>query len=96
MQSKFDYLKEIDEKFLEIKRNIFSYSESVTSIEELHSFYDNCLNEFYKFMPYYTFKLAQNLSDDDFLYVNQCALDKSNELHLIYTKLFNEIKENLP
>lgn len=95
MHSKYDYLKIIDEKFLEIQEKIISYSESVTNIDELHNFYDNCLLEFYKFMPYYTFKLARNLNDEDFLSVNQYALDKSNKLHLIYTKLFNEIKENL-
>lgn len=95
MKSKNDYINLIDEKFEQIKQKILLYSQNISTDGDLHDFYDNCLNEFYSFMPFYSFKLANDLCYSQFLEVNQYALQKSNELHGLYTRLFNEKKDSL-
>ncbi|MCT3979666.1 hypothetical protein HZQ31_03710 [Elizabethkingia anophelis] len=97
MKNKMEWIAEIDAMYDGCKKNIESYAINVNTMEELSIFYDKSLKEFYTFMPYYSFNIyIQNKLDYlTVLELNQHGLNKSLELHTIYTELYKKISEKI-
>ncbi|MCT4142046.1 hypothetical protein HZP65_15020 [Elizabethkingia anophelis] len=97
MKNKIEWIAEIDAMYNDCKKNIESYAINVNTMEELSIFYDKSLKEFYTFMPYYSFNIyiQDKLDYLMILELNQYGLNKSVELHNLYTGLFKKIKDKI-
>lgn len=91
MKTKEDFIQEIKVVAINTEANIRNFSTNVIDEQTLHQFYGRCLELFYRFMPYYCFMLPfHHLSEDEMLEINQFGLDKSQELHKLYSKIYVE------
>lgn len=91
MKTKADFIQEIKVLAKNTEANIKNFSTKVVDEQTLHQFYDRCLEQFYKFMPCYCFMMPFNhLSEVEMLEINQFGLDKSQELHKLYSRIYVE------
>ncbi|WP_434981055.1 hypothetical protein [Daejeonia sp. YH14] len=90
MRTKLDFRNEINTIYQDCKDKLKSFSDEVQSLEDLGKFYDKSLQEFYKFMPYYSFYIYKDLSYEDCLELNGYGLEKSGDLHKYYSYLYKE------
>lgn len=97
MKNKIEWIAEIDTIYNNCEKNIKDYAINVNTIEELSVFYNESLKEFYTFMPYCSFNIyiQDNLDYLTILELNQYGLNKSVELHDLYTGLFKKINEKI-
>ena len=91
MKTKEDFIQEIKVLAINTEANIRNFSTKVVDAQTLHQFYDRCLEQFYKFMPCYCFMLPfHHLSEEEMFEINQFGLDKSDELHKLYSRIYVE------
>lgn len=91
MKTKEDFIQDIEVLAINTEANIKHFSTLVVDAQTLHQFYDRCLEQFYRFMPCYCFMLPFNhLSEKEMLEINQYGLDKSRELHEIYSRIYTQ------
>ena len=89
MKTKEDFIVQIRDEAQQIKSKIEYFSQNIIDQKTLLEFYDKCLPEFYRIMPYYCFMLPFNhLSEQDMLEINQFGLDKRDEIHSLYNGLY--------
>lgn len=89
MKIKADFENEIEKVFEQCRMNIINASRNVEKEDDLTIFYNDSMKEFYAFMPYYSFYIyLSELSYEDSLEMNGYGLQKSKELHDLYTELF--------
>lgn len=89
MKTKEDFIVQIRDEAQQIKRKIENFSQNIIDQKTLLEFYDKCLPEFYRFMPYYCFMLPFNhLSEQEMLEINQFGLDKRDDIHSLYSGLY--------
>lgn len=89
MKTKKDFEIEIEKAYEQCRMNIINASKNVKKEDDLTIFYNDSMQEFYSFMPYYSFYIyLSELSYKDSLEVNGYGLQKSKELHDLYTELF--------
>lgn len=89
MKTKKDFEVEIEKAYEQCRMNIINVSKNVESEGDLNIFCNDSMKEFYAFMPYYSFNIyLSELSYEDSLEMNGYGLQKSKELHDLYTELF--------